>query len=296
MIRTFNNTVVFGRPSKETAQQINCTGCGGLGLTDPTWINQMSPRPKRDMVREQIKDQVLLRLGAPVLDIELDEQQLDAAVDLALQVIEDYAPREYFQYYVFNTTPGQSVYEMPPDIGFIRHVYYRNTPMYTFSAADLGGVIPLEYMGSGAYGSIAGGINPQQPVWGKAGEWTLFKQYESLYTRLSSQQGGWEWIAGYRNIKLYPIPMRSYYVIVHYMQKKFDFKEVTQSMGDGALIFAKEMLGRIRSKIKNPPGPNGGISLDGDNLLQEAREDKQRWQEELISRYGEAGCMAITFG
>ena len=54
-------------------------------------------------VIEQIKDYVLLMLGAPVIQIELDQQQLDACVDLSLQVLEEYAPREYFQFYIFNT-------------------------------------------------------------------------------------------------------------------------------------------------------------------------------------------------
>ena len=76
-------------------------------------------------------------LGAPVIKVELDEQNLDAAVDLALQVFEDYAPREYFNYYVFNTTPGKSVYTMPPDIGLIRNVFYKKQPSLTFNASDL---------------------------------------------------------------------------------------------------------------------------------------------------------------
>jgi hypothetical protein len=293
MIRTYNNTIFIGRPNQSDANQA-CSGCGGLNPTDPTYINQLSSRKKRDIVKEQIKDYVLLSLGAPVLDIELDEQQIDLAVNLALEVFEEFAPREYFQHYVFNTTPGQSVYELPPDIGFVRSVNYNKTPLYTFNAADLGGVIPLEYMGSGAYGSIAGGINPQQPIWGKAGEWALFKSYESLYSRMSSQEGSWEWLGDYRTIKIYPIPMRAHGIIVHYLQKNKDWSQVTQGMREGALIFAKEMLGRIRSKIQNPVGPGGGLQLDGLQLLQEAREDKKEWEQRLINRYGD--LLPITWG
>jgi hypothetical protein len=69
---------------------------------------------------------------------------------------------------------------------------------------------------------------------------------------------------------------------------------VTQAMQDGALAHAKIMLGRIRSKIKNPPGPNGGIQLDGDQLLQEGTEDKKQWQIDLLDRYGDL-CY-ISFG
>jgi len=273
------------RPTRDEYSQLCGQSCSSLGPTDP--LIKIGPRRQRQKVREQIKEYVLTMLGAPVLPLELDSQQLENAIDFALQIFEDYAPAEYFQYYTFYTTPGQSVYNLPPDVGFIRHVSYKETANYAFSSSDLGGVIPLEYMGAGAYGSIAGGINPQQPVWGKMSEWVIYKQYEDMYNRISGQQGGWEWLAGYNTIKLYPVPYRTYPVAVRYLQRRTDFGMVTQAMQEGALAFAKIILGRIRSKIQNPPGPNGGVQLDGQQILQEGIEEKKQWQEDLIYRYGD---------
>jgi hypothetical protein len=280
-----NNILFIPRPTSDQYSQLCCGGCNDLGPTDP--IDKIGPRKNREKVREQIKDYVLTMLGAPVLPLELDDQQVENAIDFALQVLEDYAPTEYFQYYTFYTTPGQSVYKMPPDIGFVRQVSYKATADYAFSASDLGGVIPLEYMGAGAYGSIAGGINPQQPVWGKMADWVLYKQYEDMYNRISGQEGGWEYLAGYNHIKLYPIPYRTYRVGVHYLQRRPDFRMVTQAMQEGALAFAKIILGRIRSRIANPPGPNGGIQLDGQTILAEGLQEKKDWEERLINRFGD---------
>ncbi len=282
-----NNMLFVSRPTKQSYAQASCGGCGGLGPTDPLNVNLLSPRKNREKVREQIKDYVQLMLGAPVIKLELDMQQLDLAVDEALMIFEDYAPMEYFQYYTFGTTAGQSVYTLPPDVGLVRSVSYKETPQQAFSASDLGGVIPLEYMGAGAYGSIAGGINPQQPVFGEMGSWVLYKQYESMFNRVSSQEGGWEWLGGFNTIKLYPIPYRTHFVVVHYLQKRPDFREVTQAMQEGALAFAKIMLGRIRSRIINPPGPNGGIQLDGQQILQEGITEKKEFEERLLSRFGD---------
>jgi len=280
------NILYIPRPTKDEYAQLSCAqNCGSLGPTDP--LERIGPRRKRQKVREQIKDYVLTMLGAPVLPLELDNQQLENSIDFALQVFEDYAPMEYFQYYTFYTTPGQSVYNLPADVGFVRDISYKETANYAFSASDLGGVIPLEYMGAGAYGSVAGGINPQQPVWGKMSDWVMYKQYEDMYNRISGQQGGWEWLAGYNTIKLYPVPYRSYPVAVRYLQRRPDFGMVTQAMQEGALSFAKIILGRIRSRIQNPPGPNGGIQLDGQQILQEGLDEKKQWQEDLITRYGD---------
>lgn len=282
-----DNNLYIPRATKDQYGKLSCgQGCNGsLGPTDP--LASIGPRKNREKVREQIKDYVLTMLGAPVLPLELDEQQLENSIDFALQIFEDYAPMEYFQYYTFYTTPGQSVYELPADVGFVRQISYKETANYAFSASDLGGVIPLEYMGAGAYGSIAGGINPQQPVWGKMGDWVLYKQYEDMYNRISGQQGGWEFLGGYKHIKVYPIPYRTYPVVVRYLQKKPDFQLVTQAMQEGALAFAKIILGRIRTRISNPPGPGGGVQLDGATILAEGLQEKKDWQNDLLSRFGD---------
>ncbi|MEI7487976.1 MAG: hypothetical protein WCJ72_11325 [Chryseobacterium sp.] len=283
-----NNIMYFNRQNNNSVK-CNDSSNSNLGVSDPLDISLLGPRKNRSKVIAQIKDYVLLMLGAPVISIELDQQQLDACVDLSLQVLEDYAPREYFQLYVFLTSPGKSIYKMPPEVGYIRNISYKDVPTFNFSASDLGGAIPLEYFyPGGAYNSIQGGMmNPMQPIWGNMGEWVLYKQYEQMYSNIASNTGGWEWHGSYDQIKIYPIPMRSHSVIVHYIQKNKDWNRVTQAMQEGAIAFAKIMLGRIRSKIKNPPGPNGGVQLDGDTILAEGLQEKKDWEERLLTRFGD---------
>ena len=279
-----------------TTQAFNCGSPTNLSVSDPLDVNQLGPRPNRAKIGGQLKDYILLMLGAPVVSVELDEQQLDAAVDLAFQIYEEWAPMEFFRYYVFKTNPGQSIYQMPPEVGYIRNVYYKTTPQFQFSSSDLGGAIPIEYFyPGGAYASIQGGmIDPTTPIWGRAGEWSLYSAYEYQYSRIASNIGGWEWYGGYGNIKLYPRPHRPHHCIVQYIQKNNEWTRVQEAMQEGALAFAKIMLGRIRSKIKNPPGPNGGVQLDGDTLLQEGNAELKEWKQDLLTRYGDV--LPITLG
>ena len=282
----------MGRPSTEQFATAQChSSCTPLHLEedDPLWREGLGPRKKRDRVREQLREYIINMLGAPTLTLEFDEQNIDFCIRQALMVVENYAPREYFQYHTFWTVPGQSVYEMPPEVGFIRDVSYKNVGTFSFQASDLDGAIPVEYFyPGGAYASIQGGmIDPIQPIWGRMGEWVLYKQYERMYSRVSSNLGGWEWIGGYRHIKLYPMPSRVQLVAVQHIQRMKDWQEVTQAMQEGALSYAKEILGRVRSKIKNPAGPNGGIQLDGEQLLAEAKEERKEWKEELLTKFGD---------
>lgn len=281
------NTLMIGRPSVNKS----CSTCTTSGPTDCVNLSgPLGPRHKREVVIEQIKDYVQLMLGAPTIGLELDDQQLDLAVKQTLKIIEQWAPREYFNYFTFTTNPGQSVYEMPPDVGYIRSVNYRQVPEFQFQSADLQGAIPIEYFyPGGAYASIQGGlIDPIQPIWGRMGEWVLYKQYERMYTRVSSGLGGWEFISDFHHIKLYPIPFRAFRVVVQYMQRCKDWDEVTLAMQEGALAHAKMMLGLIRRKYLNPPGPMGGVQLDGREMYQEGKEEYEKWKEELIYKFGDA--------
>ena len=80
----YNNTLLLRKPTQDV------TNCGNtnynLGPTDPLDISKLGARPNRGKIRGQLKDYVLLMLGAPVVQIELDEQQLDLAVDASLKI------------------------------------------------------------------------------------------------------------------------------------------------------------------------------------------------------------------
>lgn len=266
------------------------SGCGSASscsyYVDGANISQ---RKNREAVRERIKDYVLLTLGAPVIQLELDEQQIDEAIEETLDIIEDFAPREFFDYYTFSTMPGKSVYKMPDDVGIIRNVFYKQMGTFAFQASDLDGAIPVEYFyPGGAYASIQGGlIDPIQPIWGRMGEWVLYKQYEQMYSRVSSNIGGWEFVSDMGYIKLYPTPCHCTRVIVHYLQKCKDWKKVTQAMREGALAHTMIKLGHIRGRFTSSLGPNGGVQLDGEYMKQKGWELKEKWEEQLINRYGD---------
>lgn len=252
---------------------------------------ETGPRFNREKIRSQIADYCLLMLGAPVLDIELDQQQLSLAVDEALRIFEEWAPQSYFQWYHFETVANQSIYQMPCDIGMIRDVKY--LPPTCDGARELGGSMPLGWIGDTGYGAGglswgAWGYNRHQPYWGFSGEWLLFKQYEDMFTRLSGRNGGWEFYEDLRSIKIYPTPAFSGgQVSVHYLQKQKDWKEVHQFMNEYALALAKIMVGRIRSKFSQIVSPTQGITLDGATILQEGKEEKLQLEKDLIYKFQE---------
>ena len=89
MSNSSSNCIYLQKPSGN----VSCNSNGSnLGVSDPLDVAKLSARPNRTKIRSQLKDFVLLMLGAPVVTVELDEQQLDAAVDVTLQILEEWAP------------------------------------------------------------------------------------------------------------------------------------------------------------------------------------------------------------
>jgi hypothetical protein len=298
-----SNTLVIGRPSQQKFDQASCNtgvktsvGSGGCGSGTSSCGSffgahdrKLTPRKFREKVREDMKDYIMLKLGAPVLKLEFDQQHLDMIVDKILMVFEEYAGPEFFDYYTFATIPGKSVYKLPDDVGVVRNVFYKEIANFAFQASDLDGAIPIEYFyPGGSYSSIQGGlIDPNQPIWGRMGEWVLYKNYEQMFSRASSNIGGWEWVSDMGHIKLYPTPCRGQKVIVHYLQKCKDWKQVNQALLEGAEAEAMIVLGNIRGKYTQIPGPGGGVVLDGDFLRTKGWELYEKWKEELLTRFSQ---------
>lgn len=273
------------KTGKETAVVAGCNESNSAVTCCDTSV--IGPRTKRDAVRRQLHDYILLKLGAPAVEVELDEQNIDCAIDEAMDIFENYAPSEYFQYYTFLATPGKSVYTLPPElgIGVIRNVYYKEMSTFPTMVGELGSV-PLDYF----YGTGVGGtgiIDPNQPIFGNIGGWVAYSQYNQMFSRASSQIGGFEFIGDMSTFKLYPTPCAATMVAVHYIQKCKDFNCANQALREGSLAYAKQMLGEIRGKYLNIPGAQGGTQINGADMMQRATADIEKWEKNLVDKFSD---------
>jgi hypothetical protein len=256
----------------------------------------LSSRPNREAIREEIADFVLLSLGAPRVKVELDRQQLTLCVDEALKRFENNASKSDFDNYYFQTVGGEGRYRLPCDVGIIRRVDFR--PGRQCAGGGLGIGVPdglsIPFAGSfyhpgGSYGSGVGRYGSHSIggyFHGNIGEWVLVQSYQELFTRISSGEPSWEIAAG-NTIIIYPTPRNgNTTVVVNYLQRMRNWPEVNSWMKDYALAHAKEILGRIRSKYDRYVSPGGGVSLDGQALLAEAQQEKEKLSESLKYNYG----------
>jgi len=114
-------------------------------------------------------------------------------------------------------------------------------------------------------------------------DYHLLQAYRKFASRVLATDGSWE-ITNNR-IRLQPTPKGSFPVIIRYLPSIDDFNlPAAKELCTRAIIAeAKIMLGHTRRKI-SVPGPDGSsISMDGDALVSEGKEELKEIVEKAIS-------------
>ena len=86
-------------------------------------------------------------------------------------------------------------------------------------------------------------------------------------------------------IRIYPRPSESIKIGIKYSRAMTEAEvdnEVWIRMY--ALTYAKEQLGRIRSKFASVPSPTGETTLDGSQLISEAQQEREMLLQDIINR------------
>jgi hypothetical protein len=220
-----------------------------------------------------IKDFVLARLGYPTVRVELTDFQLESCIEEAISKLEYHAPQFMTQYAVFDTSAGINVYELPPEIvNNLTDVWYKRN-LFTFGASPGS----LEYDFAIMFFTNTGLFNNYN-----VGQYLLMQMYLKQISKVLGQGTSWN-VINNKYLQLFPVPGHNESVILEF--RGIDASTLHPAYKNWiqrySLCVAKEILGRVRSKYSQLPGPGGGTRLDGEALLMEAREEKQLLLEEL---------------
>ena len=219
-------------------------------------------------------------LGYPLVRVELTEEHVSDAIEMAVERYEEFRVPEQTYYYLPVHT-GQQLIELPvwmnkkevmdvvysPHADLFSQLTGAGESFYlTYYLQNTGGTFLSDFYVAMAYKEtleMTLGIGPQ---------------YE-LFTQKNAD-GEWR-----DYIRLSPKPSVSLQIGVLYNRPMTE-EEVDSSdwIRKYALTWAKEQLGRIRSKYASVPGPTGEMQLDGQQLIQEAKEERAALDESVILR------------
>jgi len=253
------------------------------GVVDPNWEYGNTT----DSMRASIVDYIRMRLGDGIVDVELEKDHYEMGINQALikyrQRSENATEESYAS---LQLLPETQEYILPKEIQTVRGVFRRGIGSVTGTTAS-----QFEPFASGY-------LNTYMLTAGRVGGLTnyeLFVDYQKLAMRM---------FGGFMNYTFNPTTKKL--VIVRKMpfqgtnppleqqesvllwiyntkpdQMLFNDTYAFPWIQDYAYSFCKRILGQAYSKFSQIAGPQGGASLNGAALVNEAAEEMKDLEEQL---------------
>jgi len=239
----------------------------------------MALTTRNDIIRE-----IELRLGGGMVDVELDRDHYDVAIQRALNKYRQRSSNSVEEgYLVLNLAPEQDTYILPQEVIQVRY-------LFRSGAGGVSSGVSFEPFGA-AY------INAyllQSTGSGTLVNYEIYSQYRELLGRMFGQEILFDWVEQTKTLRLHRnIKVENDSIIVQaymYRPESSLINDVYAGtwIKDYAAAHCKMMLGEARSKFAQIAGPQGGSALNGENLKVEAQADLEKL-ELSMALYEEGG-------
>jgi hypothetical protein len=232
---------------------------------------------QRNKIKNDVIKQIRLLLGDGMVDIELDPEHYDLAIDIALDKIRQRSENAVEEdFYTIQLKKDQDEYTLPAEITEVKKVHHRSFGHGISAGVDMD---PFELAYANSYffmNNHVGGISTYE----------LFAQYRETLNRVAATDIQFIWNPNTHKIKLLRKMRADEIVLLHvYLERPDDQLLVDPYlkswMRDYSLAYCKKMIGEARSKFATLPGAQGGVALNGDTLKADAAVDIEKLETEL---------------
>ncbi len=241
-----------------------------------------SPQTPKITARERLMQEIRLALGGTMIKVELEHRELDYCITVTLDRYRQRSGNAIEESFVFvDVQPDVATYTLPDEIQEVKSVY-RNVLGSSGGAA----IDPFSLAFTNNIYMIQ---NPAQLGTTGAGllaTYDFAMQYQSLIGRMFGRDVMFTWDASTKkitfhrrfgapeNVGLHVFNARPEEILINDVYAKPWIRSY-------AIAQAKLMLGTARSTFSSYAGPQGGITLNGDALKQEAEAEITKLDEEL---------------
>lgn len=236
-------------------------------------------------VREKMITSILTRLGGNQIDVELDNDTLQKCIDLSIAKLIQRGDAYVEESLVLLTLKkNQKEYILPNEIVEIQQIYRRG---YGRAFGSTGGqnMDPFQMAWTNVY--MTGAINGVRT--GGLVTYELHNNYLKTAGKMFGMYMNYSFNPNTHKLVIAENPRSDDEIILLHSYVDRAEYEVLQDryaalwIENWALAEAMEILGRIRSRFGNLPGPNGSVTQDGDALKQESKAMKEELNKELTN-------------
>ena len=233
--------------------------------------------------RDDVISEIELRLGGQMVDVELDPEHYHLAIDKALERFRQRSENAVEESLM--TLPllaDVNVYTLPNEVIEIKDIYRRGGGSTGISTS--GGIEPFgaAFMNAHVLGSgMAGGGGS-----GGLATFDFFAQKQELMDRLFGNEIIFTWNHVTHKLTLHRLQRAEQDVILHaynYRTEEELFADTYSKpwLKEYSLAQAKLMLAEARGKFAQIAGPQGGTTLNADQLRQDALETLDKLEDEV---------------
>lgn len=244
-----------------------------------------------EQAKHELFDDVRLRLGEGIVDIELDPAHLENAYNQAVSTYRQRASAAYEESYaMLELKENQNTYTLPQEVTHVRQIFRRTMGAATgpysssfdpFSQASLN-VYLINY-------SNAGGL----------ATYDFYTQYVELAARMFGGFMNFSFNPHTKQLTLMRDPKGDgepillwVYNIRPEIALLQDF-QISPWIRRYATAAAKLIIGEAREKFTTIAGPQGGTALNGAQMKAEGQAEVDKLLEEL--RFYQDGSMSLTW-
>jgi hypothetical protein len=230
--------------------------------------------------KQEIFDYVHTMLGGGMVDVELDPIHYETGLKKALTRFRQRSDNSVEESYVFLTLEvDQNEYVLPKEVVEVRQVFRRS--IGSRSGGGDGGTLfePFNLAYTNTYLMASSNM-------GGLATYDLFAQHQELVGRMFGSFIEFKWNTVTKKLTVLQRPRADEKVLLYVYNYRPDSQILDDYMAiqwikDYTLASCKYMLGEARSKFATIAGPQGGSSLNGDALKQEAQAEMEKLETEV---------------
>ncbi|MEM2174494.1 MAG: hypothetical protein QXI58_02575 [Candidatus Micrarchaeia archaeon] len=230
------------------------------------------------MTKTELFEFARKKLGDPIVKVELENEHLEEAYKETMRWFN--ANKGIMKVGKIEAIKGINEYELPPDVKGIYSVYVPERGL----GGILGGLADIMKDFGWAPGLVP---IPRGRLPAFAGVVLFLQKMEMVY-RIAGREATWEFKNG--KLYLYPVEGSPFVGTIYYDYKAdAEIEDLTSPMDIDLvcryfLACCKEILGKIRGKYSTYPMAEGTVELDASELLESARVEKEKLNEEMLQK------------
>jgi hypothetical protein len=228
--------------------------------------------------RDEFISQIALSLGGQMVDVELDPEHYNAALSISIDKLRQRSDGALEEEDIFITVqPDVQEYKLPDEVQEVRRLYRRGV------GAQTNGGVNFDPVDAAFYNVYL--LQPNRS--GGLATWDFYNQFLETTERVFSSQYNFVWSNSTKTLRLIRKPNAKEDVLVRVWSRKsedslLDDPYTGPWVRSHALALCKSFLGQARNKFPGGhPGPQGNVTLNGDQLLQESQAEIEKLEEEL---------------